>query len=384
MVTATQQDYYQVLGVKRGASAADIRKAYRRLARKHHPDVNPGDKSAEEKFKQIQQAYDVLSDPKKRKIYDQYGFYSEQFKPGAGPPPGYEGFDFGGFDFSDLGGRGRGASFRDIFSDFFSGFGFGGGPAAEPPTEPQRGHDLEYHVEAGFWEAIRGGVKKISISRLEACSACRGSGTASGPQSCSACGGSGRVQQQSGRMRFTLPCTRCHGSGRTRTICRQCNGEGRLQRLETIDVRLPAGAGDGARLRVPGKGNAGINGGAAGDLYIIVHVRPHEFFERRGDDIYTVVPVTVSEAALGAKVEVPTIDGRSVLRVPAGTQSGQRFRLREKGVQSARTGRRGDHYVEVRIVLPKVMDERQKEILRGFSKLTREDPRADIYARAVR
>lgn len=383
MVTATEQDYYQVLGVKRGASAADIRKAYRRLARKHHPDVNPGDKSAEEKFKQIQQAYDVLSDPKKRKIYDQYGFYSDQFKPGARPPPGYEGFDFGGFDFSDLGGRGRGTSFRDIFSDFFSGFGFGGEPG-ERPSEPQRGHDLEYRVEVGFWEAIRGGVKKISISRLEACSACRGSGAAGGPQSCAACGGSGRVQQQSGRMRFTLPCARCHGSGRVRTICRQCSGEGRVQRLETIDMRLPAGVSDGTRLRVPGKGNAGINGGAAGDLYIIVHVRPHEYFERRGDDIYTVVPVSVSEAALGAKVEVPTIDGRSVLRVPAGTQSGQRFRLREKGVQSARSGRRGDHYVEVRIVLPKVMDERQKEMLRDFSKLTREDPRADIYARAAR
>jgi len=381
MVTATQQDYYEVLGVRRGASAADIRKAYRRLARKHHPDVNPGDKSAEEKFKQIQQAYDVLSDPKKRKMYDQYGFYSEQFKPGAQPPPpGFEGFDFTGFDFSDL--SGRGASFRDIFSDFFARFGFGG--ERGEPTEPQRGDDLEYHVEVGFWEAIRGGVKKLSISRLEACAACHGSGATGGPQSCAACGGSGRVQQQSGRMRFTLPCARCHGSGRVPTICRQCTGDGRMQRAETIDVRFPAGVGDAARLRVPGKGNAGRNGGASGDLYIIVHVQPHEYFERRGDDIYTVVPITVSEAALGAKVEVPTIDGRSLLRVPAGAQSGQRFRLREKGVQSARTGRRGDHYVEVRIVLPKVMDERQKEMLRDFSKLTREDPRAEIYAQAAR
>ncbi|MBI2957197.1 MAG: molecular chaperone DnaJ [Acidobacteria bacterium] len=379
--TATKTDYYEVLGVKRGASPQELRKAYRRLARKCHPDVNPGDKSAEERFKQIQEAYEVLSDPNKRKLYDQYGFYSEQFKPGQGPAgAGGFGFDFSGFDFSEFGG-GRSTSFRDIFSDFFSRFA--GGPA-ERPTEPQRGSDLEYQVEISFWDSIRGTVRKLAISRLEACAACHGTGAVGGPSTCSACGGRGQVVQAAGTMRFNMTCTRCGGSGRVRTMCRHCNGEGCVQRAETIEVRIPAGVADGSRVRVAGKGNAGVQGGAPGDLYIITRVRPHEFFERRGDNIHTVVPVTVSEAALGAKIEVPTIDGRALLKVPPGTQSGQRFRLREKGAPSLRTGRRGDHYVEVRIVLPEVMDERQKQLLRDFSKLTREDPRAKIHAAASR
>ena len=384
MPTATKQDYYETLGVKRGAAADEIRKAYRRLARKHHPDVNPGDKSAEEKFKQIQEAYDVLSDPKKRKMYDQFGFYSEQFK--GGPGPGAGGFDFGGFDFSDFaaGGpeaSGRGPGFRDIFSDFFSRFT---GGAAERPAEPARGADLEYEVEIGFWDSIRGAVRKLAISRLAPCTACHGTGAAGGPAACTACNGRGTVSQQTGRMRFNLTCTRCQGSGRVRTICRHCRGEGKLARPETLDVRIPAGVADGSRVRVPGKGNAGSAGAPPGDLYIITRVRPHEFFERRGDDIHTVVPITVSEAALGARIEVPTVDGRALLKVPAGTQSGTRFRLREKGAPSLRTGGRGDHYVEVRIVLPKVLDERQKAMLKDFNRLTRDDPRADIYAAAQR
>ena len=384
MATATKQDYYETLGVKRGAAAEEVRKAYRRLARKYHPDVNPGDKSAEEKFKQIQEAYDVLSDPKKRKMYDQFGFYSEQFK--GGPGPGAGGFDFGGFDFSDFaaggpGASGRGSSFGDIFSDFFSRFT---GGAGERPAEPARGSDLEYEVEIGFWDSIRGAVRKLAISRLAACTACHGSGAAGGPATCTACHGRGSVTQQTGRMRFNLTCTRCQGSGRVRTICRHCRGEGKLARPETLEVRIPAGVADGSRVRVAGRGNAGSAGTPAGDLYIITRVRPHEFFERRGDDIHTVVPITVSEAALGARIEVPTVDGRALLKVPAGTQSGTRFRLREKGAPSLRTGGRGDHYVEVRIVLPKVLDERQKAMLKDFNRLTRDDPRADIYAAAQR
>ena len=382
MPTATKQDYYETLGVKGGASAVEIRKAYRRLARRYHPDVNPGDKTAEEKFKQIQEAYDVLSDAKKRKMYDQYGFYSEQFKPGAGPGPGAGGFDFSGFDFSDFAAGGRGPSFRDVFSDFFSRF-TGGGPGERPP-EPQRGSDLEYQVEIGFWESIRGAVPKITISRLEACTACGGTGSVGGPTTCTACGGRGTVAQQTGRMRFNLTCTRCHGSGRTRTMCRHCNGDGKLPRTDTLDFRIPAGVSDGSRVRVPAKGNAGTAGGLPGDLYIITRVRPHNFFERRGEDIYTVVPITVSEAALGARIEVPTIDGRALLKVPAGTQSGQRFRLREKGAPSVRTGTRGHQYVEVRIVLPKVLDERQRTMLKDFARLSRDDPRAEIYAAAAR
>jgi molecular chaperone DnaJ len=185
-------------------------------------------------------------------------------------------------------------------------------------------------------------------------------------------------------MRFNLTCTQCHGSGRTRILCRHCQGQGRVPHAEALDVRIPAGVATGSRVRVPAKGNAGLNGGPPGDLYIISQVRPHEFFERRDDDIYTIVPITVNEAALGARVEVPTIDGRAMLRIPAGTQSGQRFRLRDKGAPSARTGQRGSQYVEVRIVLPKVLDQRQRQLLQDFSKLTREDPRAEIYAAAAR
>jgi molecular chaperone DnaJ len=381
MPTSTKADYYATLGVKRGASAEDIRKAYRRLARRYHPDVNPGDKSSEEKFKQIQEAYNVLGDPKKRKLYDQYGFYSDQFKGGAGPGAGAgAGFDFSGFDFSGFPG-GEGGGFRDIFSDFFSRVAGGFG---EPASAAERGDDLEYEFEIDFWESIRGTVRKLTISRLDTCSACRGTGAAGGPATCSACGGSGRVNQAAGAMRFRITCTRCGGTGRTRTFCRHCQGEGRTPRAETLDIRIPAGAADGSRHRVAGKGNAGRQGGAAGDLYIITRVRPHAFFERRGDDLYTVVPITVSEAALGARIEVPTLDGRALLRVPAGTQSGQRFRLREKGAPSLRTGRRGDQFVEVRIVLPKVMDDRQKKILQDFSKTAQEDPRAEIYAAAAR
>jgi molecular chaperone DnaJ len=376
MPTATRSDYYETLGVSRGSSAADIRKAYRRLARKYHPDVNPGDKTAEEKFKQIQEAYDVLSDPKKRQLYDQFGFASDRIPPGAGPGAGGVGFDFSGFDFSNAG---AGSSFSDIFSDFFSRFA--GGPAERAP-QSERGSDLEYQVEIGFWDSIRGSQFKLNISRLDACTACGGTGAVGGPATCTACGGKGQAVQAAGPMRFNMTCARCGGSGRVRTLCRHCHGEGRVARPETIEVRIPAGVADGSRVRVPGKGNAGVHGGPAGDLYIITRVRPHEFFERRGDDLYTIVPISVDEAALGAKIEVPTIDGRALLKVPPGTQSGQRFRLREKGAPSLRSGRRGDQFVEVRIVLPKVMDDRQRKCLQDFARLSREDPRADIYSAA--
>jgi len=383
MPTAAKPDYYAVLGIKRGASSGDIRKAYRRLARKFHPDVNPGDKTAEEKFKQIQEAYAVLRDSKKRKMYDQYGFYSDQFKPGPGPGPRADGvgFDFGGFDFGDLGGGGRGRGFGDVFGDFFSRFT---GSGVEPSREPQRGEDLEYQVEIRFWDSIRGLVRKLNVSRLAPCSRCKGTGTAGGPATCPVCKGGGAVTPQRGRMKFKLTCTRCHGSGRTPVICQHCGGDGRVAHVESLEVRIPAGVTPGSRVRVPGKGNGGLHGGPAGDLYIITQVRKHEFFERRGNDIHTVVPISVSEAALGARIEVPTLDGRSLLKVPAGTQSGQGFRLREKGAPSARGDKRGDQYVEVRIVLPPVLDESQKKMLQDFSKLSRDDPRAEIYAAAAR
>jgi molecular chaperone DnaJ len=380
MPTTAKTDYYELLGVPRRASLKEIRQVYRRLARKYHPDLNPGDKAAEEKFKQVQEAYEVLSDPKKRQMYDQFGFYSEGYKggppPGASAGPGEVQFDFGGFDFG--GGMG-GTSFRDLFSQVFRG-----AHAAEATPHPEPGQDLEYQLEIGFWDAIRGAVKKLSITRLETCATCRGTGAAGGgQQTCTACGGTGSVTQTSGRMRFQITCSRCGGSGHLRTICRTCGGEGRVSRADSLDVRIPAGVQTGSRVRVPGRGNAGTMGAAPGDLYLIIKVEPHPFFDRRGDDIYTTVPITVPEAALGAKIEVPTIDGRAQVRIPPGTSSGKVLRLREKGAPSARRpGRRGDQMIEVQVVVPRPVDERVRNLLRELEKLAPEDPRRDLFARA--
>lgn len=380
MPPTSKQDYYELLGVSRRAPVKEIRQSYRKLARKYHPDLNPGDKSAEEKFKQIQEAYDVLSDPKKRQMYDQFGFYSEGYA--GGPPPGSAApgethFDFGGFDFGGAGG----ASFRDIFSQFMRGVG-----AERQATQPQRGSDLEYQLDITFGEAVRGVVKKLSFARLDVCSDCRGSGAvgAASAQPCPSCGGHGQISKGVGSMRFNVPCSRCGGSGRLRNICRACGGEGRVRRADLLDVRLPAGVQTGSRVRVPGRGEAGLMGGPPGDLYIISNVQPHPFFERRGDDLYCSVPITVTEAAMGAKIEVPTIDGRALLRIPPGTDSGQKFRLREKGVPSARkAGRRGDLYVEVQVVVPRPVDERVRELLRKLNELSPEDPRGGIFDRAA-
>ena len=380
MATTAKQDYYELLGVSRKAPQKEIRQAYRKLARKYHPDLNPGDKSAEEKFKQVQEAYDVLSDSKKRQMYDQFGFET----PGMGDTTGGQDtggvhFDFGGFDFGGGGGGGGGGpSFRDLFSQFFRG----GGGVAQAPSEVEPGTDLEYKIEISFWEAVRGTVKKLTISRLDTCGDCHGTGTAGESQTCTACGGTGQVTQTSGKMRFNLTCTRCGGTGRIQNICRLCGGEGRVRRADTIEVRIPAGVHTGSRVRVAGHGNAGTGGEPSGDLYIITEVQPHPFFDRRSDDIYTTVPITVTEAALGSKIEVPTIDGRSLLRIPPATNSGQKLRLREKGVPSARTGRRGDQYVELQVVVPKPVDERVRQLLKELDKIAPEDPRRDLFDRA--
>ena len=380
MATTTKQDYYELLGVSRKASAKEIRTAFRKLARKYHPDLNPGDKSSEEKFKQLQEAYDVLSDSKKRQMYDQHGFYSDNFQPGAGPAGGDAGvnFDFGGFDFGGGGGEGvGGGSFRDLFSQFFRG---GRGGVMEP--EQEAGGDLEYQIEIDFGDAVRGAVKKLQITRLDTCETCHGTGAIGSPQTCTVCGGTGTIQQAAGKMRFNVPCTRCGGTGKIRTQCRTCGGEGRVRRTETIEVRIPAGLASGSRVRVPGKGNSGTMGAPAGDLYLRVEVRPHPFFERRGNDLYTKVPVTVSEATLGAKIEVPTIDGRSLVKIPPGTNSGSTLRLREKGIISARNGSRGDQYVEVQVVVPKRTDERVRNLMKELEKIEPEDPRKDLFSKA--
>jgi len=406
VATATK-DYYAALGVKKNASTEDIRKAFRKLARKYHPDVNPGDKSAEEKFKQISEANDVLSDPKKRKIYDQVGFYSdnidaataEAYARGGGAGFGAGGFgvggqgagrsqgvpfDFGGFDFSDFsepGGGGRkSGSFRDIFSGIFGGSGHGGFGAEAAQPEP--GSDLEYQVRVGFWDAIRGTVMRLNIARRDACSNCQGRGFIQGAGTCPQCGGKGQTTQTAGRMKFNVQCPRCHGTGKNVSVCSGCGGEGTVDRTEPLEVRIKPGTREGQRIRVPGKGNAGTLGGPPGDLYIIVRTGEHPVFRREADDIYVTVPITVTEAALGAKIEVPTIDGRSLLRIPPGTQSGQKLRLREKGVPSAtREGSRGDEIVEVKIVAPFPQDERSREILREFAKLNPEDPRAELWSK---
>ena len=383
MPTTTKTDYYELLGVSRKASAKDIRAAFRKLARKYHPDLNPGDKASEEKFKQLQEAYDVLSDSKKRQMYDQYGFYSENVPTGnygGGGAGGDVNFDFNGFDFtggSGQAGPGGGASFRDLFSQFFGGRG-----GAGIEEEAEAGSALEYKLEIDFWDAVRGGVKKLQITRLDTCETCHGTGAIGSPQTCPTCHGSGSVQQAAGKMRFNVPCSRCGGTGKLRTACKTCAGEGRVRRTETIDVRIPAGVASGGRVRVAGKGNAGTLGAPAGDLYLLIEVRPHPFFERRGNDLYTKVPVTVSEATLGAKVEVPTIDGRSLVRIPPATNSGSTLRLREKGVPSARSGARGDQYVEIQVVVPKPTDERVRNIMKELETVAPDDPRKDLFTKA--
>ncbi|MCL4850192.1 MAG: molecular chaperone DnaJ [Bryobacteraceae bacterium] len=389
-----QQDYYKVLGIGRSASEEEIRKAYRRLARKHHPDLNPGDKAAEDRFKKVQEAYDILSDPKKKQMYDQYGFYSDAGFAGAGggtPNAGQGGFGFGGFDFSDFAGAGGGAgsgtgraeggfgNFRDLFGQFFRG---GAAAGSERSSTPERGADLEYALSIGFWESVRGTQVKLSITRQDVCATCNGSGSAGGrTMVCPQCNGTGNVTQMAGSMRFNLTCPRCGGSGKLRDACPTCHGDGRVAQAETVDVRIPPGAQTGSRLRVAGKGNAGTLGAASGDLYITIRVEPHPFFEREGDDIQIRVPVSISEAGLGAKIEVPTIDGRALLKIPQGTQNGQKFRLREKGVLNARKNKRGDQIVEVVLKAPEVRDERTREILRELAEIHPEDPREEIWAK---
>ena len=382
---ATAQDYYATLGVRRNATPVEIRKAYRRLARKFHPDLNPGDKAAEERFKKLQEAYDVLSDAEKRHMYDQHGFYSEAGPAGGGahaggPHMGFSGFDFEEF-FSRPGGpateKGEGRGFSDLFSQLFGR----GGARAEERAQPQPGGDLEYGLSIDFWQAIRGTQVTLKVARQEACAVCGGSGASGGASAaCPECKGAGQVAQMAGAMRFTLNCPRCNGGGRLRNACASCYGDGRVSRAEAVEVRIPPGVQSGARLRVAGKGNAGALGAPPGDLYITVRFEPHPFFHREGDNIEIRIPVTVTEASLGTKIEVPTIDGRALLKIPPGTKAGQKFRMREKGVLNSRKDARGDQIVEVVIQPPAVRDERTKEILRELAHLNPEDPRAEIWS----
>jgi molecular chaperone DnaJ len=381
-----KEDYYQILGVKRDAKPEEIKKAYRRLARKYHPDVNPGDKSAEERFKMITEAHDVLSDPKKRSVYDRFGQYSDNLADaaarGATGPGGAGGrspFDFTGFEWStsspSSGTGGGGTSFRDIFADLFGG---SAREEREPPRpQPVRGADIEMPLALSFEEAVTGITTNITVNRSEQCSRCNGAGDTGGPVIvCQNCKGTGQVQRAGGRLRFAQECPDCGGTGRRRQPCPVCKGKGTTPKTETVKVRIPAGVDTGSRVRVPGKGEGGRMGAPAGDLYIITNVGQHKHFTRKGDNIYVTVPVTVPEAALGAKIEVPTVEGKAQLRIPPGTQSGQKFRLRERGVPSLRNSRaRGDQFVEVQVTLPKVVSEETKDLLKRYAQLNPENPR---------
>jgi molecular chaperone DnaJ len=385
-----EKDYYAALGVPKDAKQEEIKKAYRRLARKYHPDVNPGDKSAEERFKLVTEAHDVLSDDKKRKIYDRFGHYSDNLAEaaarGEGPGGGGGGnrpsppFDFTGFDWGTAAGGAAGAgaggsSFRDIFSDLFGG----NAREKEPPRPmPQKGADIEMPLALSFEEAVTGMTTNITVSRSEQCSRCNGAGDTGGtPVVCPTCKGTGQVQRAGGNMRFARECHDCNGAGRRRPPCPVCHGKGVLPKTENVKVRIPAGVDTGSRVRIPGKGAGGRLGAPAGDLYIITNVGRHPHFTRKGDNIYVTIPLTVPEAALGAKIEVPTVEGKAQLKIPPGTQSGQKFRLRERGVPSLRNPEaRGDQFVEVQVTLPKVISEETKELLKRYAQLNSESPRA--------
>jgi molecular chaperone DnaJ len=382
-----KEDFYQVLGVKRDAKPDEIKKAYRRLARKYHPDVNPGDKAAEERFKKITEAHEVLSDEKKRKVYDRFGSYSDQLADaaarGAGGPGGGGArsggvpFDFAGFDWGNTttsSSTGGGSSFRDIFSELF-----GGGKAEKEPPRPmpQKGADIEMPLALSFEEAVTGMTTNLAVNRSEQCTRCNGAGDTGGPVvTCSTCKGSGQVQRTGGRLKFAQECPDCAGTGKRRQPCSLCKGSGLLPKTETVKIRIPAGVDTGSRVRIAGKGEGGRMGAPPGDLYIITNVGRHKYFTRKGDNIYVTVPLTVPEAALGAKIEVPTVEGKAQLRIPPGTQSGQKFRLRERGVPSLRNpSLRGDQFVEVQVTFPRVISEETKELLQRYAQLNAENPR---------
>jgi len=363
----SNEDYYRLLGVNRGAAADEIKKAYRKLARKFHPDVNPGDKHAEERFKRISEAYDVLSDPKKREVYDAYGTYSDNLRGGGGGQG--PGVDFAGFDFSGFGRSG----FSDIFSQFFQGNARG--------ATPRKGEDLEYQVSMGFDEALKGLQTRITYARRETCQTCKGKGQSGEARvrECALCHGTGRMTQMKGRMKFATTCTQCGGSGRSGKACETCHGDGRVPTTDNLEIKIPPGVQTGSRIRFAGKGDAGVQGAPPGDLYILTTVGSHPFFERTGDNVDCKVPITLTEATLGAKIEVPTVDGRAMLKIPPGTQHGQKFRLRERGFPSLRAATHGDQVVEVQVVLPRIGDERSKEILRELARLNPENPRQNLF-----
>ena len=364
---AEKRDYYEVLGIQKGASEDEIKKAYKKLARKYHPDMNPGDKEAEEKFKEVNEANEVLSDPEKKARYDQFGFAGVDPNYGAGAG-GAGGFG-GGFDFGDLG---------DIFGSFFGG-GFGGGQRRNP-NAPQRGESIRASVSVSFTDAAFGCEKSVTLERSEMCGTCKGNGCAPGttPEVCPDCHGTGTVQVRRqtpmGVFASNGPCRKCGGTGRLiHQPCPDCRGGGTVRKRKTIQVTIPAGIDHGQTISLRGQGNAGKNGGPAGDLLITVMVQPHDLFRRDGVDVFCEAPITFTQAVLGAELEIPTIDGKVKYSIPEGTQTGTVFRLKGKGIPVLNGRGRGDQYVTVTIETPRNLNKDQKEALRKFSETVGEN-----------
>lgn len=353
---AQKRDYYEVLGVSRSASEDEIKKAYRKLALKHHPDRNPGDKAAEERFKEASEAYQMLSDADRRAQYDRFGHAA--FEQGMGP---------GGFDFAAAG-------FEDIFSDIFGDFF--GASRGRGRTRSRRGEDLRYNLDVSFEEAIFGADKTISVPRLVACEACRGQGTKDGAarSTCSACRGSGQVRFQQGFFTIAKTCGQCNGQGSIiKDPCRRCGGSGVARTTQTLSIKIPPGVDTGSRLKLRGEGEAGLSGGPAGDLYVVLNVGEHPLFRRQENEIICEVPLSFPQAALGAEIEVPTLEGKVKMKLAPGTQSGSVFRLKGKGVPDVRGYGRGDELVRVTIETPRKLTARQRELLEEFAKLSGED-----------
>lgn len=361
-------DLYVVLEVVRTASEDDIKKAFRKLARRYHPDINPGDTSAEEHFKRISEAYEILSDPLKREFYDQNGFYTDGVLAQAETRSTW-GFSFKSFDFA-----GSAPPRGEMFAQFVN--------RRAARRDPERGQDLEYQMAIAFEDSISGVKTRISVQRRQSCPGCEGTGRASRKNGtpCESCAGTGNVTRARGRLRFVSPCAECSGTGHAITDCGECGGESRVVRTDFLELEIPAGVSTGSRVRFSGAGDAGKYGGPAGDLYVITNVASHSFFTRAGDNLQCIVPVTFVEAALGAKIEVPTIDGKAVVRIPPGTQNGQVLRLRGMGAPSlVQPGMRGDQFIEIQILVPRIADERSKEILKEFALLNGENVRKGIW-----